>query len=184
MQSVLLPISPVLIAERLGLALGEQIVKAAGDTEVAYDMAGQLYASPSGWILLSVPNAIVRGVFASMRAPGIELPPQDSKVPGSPLNAHISVFRKEEIEALGGVDKITERGQEFRYSIGRLKTVVPHGWAAMSRVWFLTVHSPELQDLRRSYGLSSLPNNGEFAFHITVAVRRKGVLGRNEKTKV
>jgi hypothetical protein len=47
----------------------------------------------------------------------------------------------------------------------------------------LRVHSPELQELRRSYGLSSLPNDGKFDFHITVAIRRKNVLGRNTVSK-
>jgi len=155
-------------------------LKEAGDTEPSYALSGMLYAIPNGWVILSVPNALVRGVFDAMDEPGVELPPsgEDGK-----LNARISVFRPEEVEQLGGIDKITERGKRFAYSIGRLETVEPAGWPAMSRAWLLRVHSPELQNLRRSYGLSSLPNDGKFAFHITVAVRRRGVLGRNDTGK-
>lgn len=161
-------------------AAGEALVKQASDAELVYNLAGRLYASESGWILMSVPNALVRGVFSAMREPGIELPPSGSD---GHLNAHVSVMRPEEVEMLGGVDKITERGKSFTYTLGRVYTVEPNGWGDMSRVWFVKVHSPELQELRRSYGLSSLPNDGKYDFHITCAVRRKRVLGRNETAK-
>ena len=158
-------------------------VKCAGDTHPAYNMAGMLFGKNSeehgSWVMLAVPNALVRGVFSAMQEPGIELPPsKDGK-----LVAHISVMRPEEIDLIGGLDKITERGDTFHYNLGKLVHCVPDGWKEMSDCWFLEAHSPELQDLRRSYGLSSLPKNGEFKFHITVAVRRKGVLGRNSKGK-
>jgi 8-oxo-dGTP pyrophosphatase MutT (NUDIX family) len=45
------------------------------------------------------------------------------------------------------------------------------------------VASPELAALRKSYGLSALPNE-DHPFHITVAVRRKNVLGPNEVAKI
>ena len=183
MPSLLSPTPGLPYWAKQAYALGETIAKAAeaSDTpEVAYNLAGMLYKSTSGWVLLSVPNSLVHGIFNAMHEPGVELPP--SKDDGR-LNAHISVIRPEELETIGGADKITERGKQFRYTLGRLKTVVPHGWSEMERVWFCEVHSPELQELRRSYGLSGLPKDGEFAFHITVAVRRKKVLGRNETGK-
>lgn len=153
--------------------------KSASDTEPSYAFSGQLYATDSGWIMLSVPNALVRGAFSAMTEPGLELPfNKEGK-----LNAHISVFRPEELEEVGGIEKVTERGKTFRYSVGRFVSTVPAGWSSMARVWFFTVHSPELQALRRSYGLSSLPNKGDFDFHVTVAVRRRGVLGRNTTKK-
>jgi len=159
-------------------------VKIAGDTSPSYDMSGRLYGKESdehgAWVMLSVPNALVRGVFAGMDAPGIEIPPSSND---HGLMAHVSVMRPEEIDIIGGLDKITERGKNFNYRIGGLTHCVPNGWKEMSDCWFLKVHSPGLQALRRSYGLSSLPNNGELDFHVTVAVRRKGVLGRTEKAK-
>lgn len=160
---------------------GQELVKAAADAspEPAYDMSGMLYMAPSGYGLLSVPNALVRGVFSSLNDNGLELPPG----PGGRLNAHITVFKPDEIKTLGGPDGLTERGKHFNYRVGGLVSVAPAGWTEMSKVWMLRVHSPELQELRRSYGLSSLPSNGKFDFHITVAVRRKGVLGRNDASK-
>jgi hypothetical protein len=155
-------------------------VKLANDPKVAYSLAGTLYLAKSGFLLLSVPNALVRGFFSAMNEPGVELPPVG---PDGQLNAHLTVMRPEEIKQIGGADKITERGKQFGYTIGRLYSVKPSGWPAMARVWVLRVHSAELQKLRRSYGLSSLPNNGKHDFYVGVAVRRKSVLGRNDVRK-
>lgn len=162
--------------------LGRSVVKQAADTpEIVYNLSGGLYLSKSGWLLLSVPNALVRGIFAAMAEPGIELPPYDD-TPGN-LNAHCTVMRPSEIAMLGGPDRISERGKQFAYTIGRLYSVEPADWPNIERVWYVKVHSPALQELRRAYGLSSLPNEGKYVFHITVAVRRRGVLARNEKAK-
>lgn len=160
---------------------GRRLVKEAGDATLTYNLAGTLYASKSGWALLSVPNALVRGVFSAMKEPGIELPPYNDD-PGQ-LNAHISVMSKDDIDKIGGPDRITERGKQFTYTLGRIYHVDPDGWPDIVRVWYIKVHSPELQELRRSYGLTSLPNDGKYDFHISVAVRRKKVLGRNEAAK-
>lgn len=168
------------LATCLHALAGRALVKQAGVATPVYNLAGRLYLSKSNWLLLSVPNALVHGVFAAMDEPGIELPPS----PSGKLEAHITVFSDADLEAVGGPDKITERGKMFHYSIGKFMSVEPKGWPNMSKAWFLQVYSPELQALRRSYGLSSLPHGGEHDFHITCAVRRKGVLGRNERSKV
>lgn len=166
--------------QALAELVGRRAVKHAGDAAPVYNMAGTLYLADSNWIMLSVPNALVRGSFAAMHEPGVELPPPG---PTGKLVAHITVIRPEELDVIGGPDKISERGKQFRYSLGRLKEVEPDGWPEMAKVYFLTVHSPELQALRRSYGLTSLPKDGEHPFHVTVAVKKKGVLARNAKAK-
>lgn len=158
---------------------GADFVKQAlAEPEVAYNLTGQLYLSKTGWLLLSVPNSFARGVFSAMQEPGIELPTDDEGA----FNAHVSVMRPEELSMIGGGSAVTERGKQYRYTLGRIYTVEPTD-TTLSKVWFVKVHSPELQELRRSYGLSSLPNEGKFAFHVTVAVRRRKVLGRNEARK-
>ena len=145
---------------------------AAASPTTSYGMKGKLYKSRSGWILLSVPNGLVRGAFDALNEPGLELPPSGPDENG--FNAHISVMRPEELETVeGGADAITERGKDFSYTLGPIKTVTPSGWGEMSKVWFIEVQSPELKKLRRSYGLTSLPKNNQFQFHITIAVRRK-----------
>jgi len=153
------------------------------ESAVGTEMVGKLYRSDSGWILLKVPNALVRGIFATIDEPGIELPPKDSE-DDSRLNAHISVMRPEEVATIpGGANAITERGRDFRYRIGKMESFNPRGWAAMSKCWVLNVKSPELEKFRKSYGLTAIPNDGKYPFHITVAVRRKKVLQENEIAK-
>ena len=128
-----------------------------------------LYASKSGWLLLSVPNALARGAFDALNEPGVELPPD--------FNAHISVIRPEELAEKGLTqDSITERGHDFRYTLGPVRTVSPHGWDEISKVWYIEVNSPDLEKVRKSYGLSPLPNSNQFKFHITFATRKKNVI--------
>jgi len=140
------------------------------------EAVGKLYFSSSGWLLLSVPNAVVRGHFDSLDEPGIELPIGDS----TRLEAHISVMRPEELQSIGGPRAVTERGRDFHYIVGRMKTVTPSGWPDVSRAWVLPVKSRELEQLRKTYGLPALPQH---PFHITVAIRRKGVLYENARGK-
>lgn len=154
--------------------------KAASDAESTYALHGRLFLSKSGWLLLSVPNALLRGAFDALHEPGVSLPFHSD---GS-LDAHISVMRPEDIEQIGGADKVTERGKMFSYQLGPVKTVKPAGWVENERVWFIEVQSPELKQLRKSYGLTPLPNNDKFQFHITFAVRKAGVLRNNEISKV
>jgi len=115
------------------------------------------------WGKLQVPQAIARGLFASISDPGVRLP--DGK-------AHISVFTTKEIEKLGGREKIKERGRDFHFTLGTMRQVNPSGWPEMSRVYFATVQSPELKKLRKSYGLTPLLH-GSHPFHITVGVKPK-----------
>lgn len=158
--------------------LGQEFYKEAADPVTAYNLAGTLYRSQSGWLLLSVSNTFVRGLFSMMKEPGVELPLKDGK-----LEAHISVMRPEELTQIGGADKVTERGKQYHFSLGRWQTIEPDNAPGIAKVWYVKVHSPELQALRRSYGLSSLPNHGQYDFHISVAVLRRGVLGRNDTRK-
>lgn len=146
-------------------------------------LSGRLYLAKSGWLLLAVPNALVRGVYDALTAPGAELP--TAGIWGTDenkelLNAHISVMTADEVNKIGA-DKINERGHTFHYSLGALKEITPKT-ANLSRVWAIQVASPSLAALRKSYGLTPLLN-GDHAFHITVAVRRKNVLKDNDVSR-
>lgn len=150
-----------------------------------YPLAGRLYLAKSGWLLLSVPNALVRGVFDAMAAPGTELPLAGvmnvPNVGDGVLNAHISVMTADEVNKVG-VDNINERGHMFAYRLGGMKEIAVKNVDGVSKVWVIEVSSPELTALRKSYGLSPLPN-GDHPFHITVACRRKKVLQDNDVRK-
>jgi adenylylsulfate kinase len=155
--------------------------KAAGTPSSAYSLAGRLVGTRSGWVILEVPMALVRGAFDALHEPGAEIPPAHSDYEN--YKAHISVMRPEELKDVGGAGKVTERGHYFHYTLGPVQSVTPAGWSEMSKVWFIKVKSPELQKLRRTYGLSSKPNDDEFDFHITIGVRRKSVLQANDVSK-
>lgn len=147
-------------------------------------LAGRLYVSKSGWLILSVPNALVRGIFDALVAPGAELPLTGvmnvPNLPADTLNAHISVMTADEVSKIGD-DKITERGHMFHYALGGLKEIPVRNVDGVSRVWVIQVASPALTALRKSYGLSPSPNN--HGFHITVAVRKKNVLSGDGTSK-
>jgi hypothetical protein len=62
-------------------ALARRVVTrcaSAARPELSYSLRGRLYASSSGWLLLSVPNALARGAFDALNEPGVELPPRTS----------------------------------------------------------------------------------------------------------
>ena len=152
------------------------LFKAAKAPAKSYAMEGELYLSKTGWLMVRVPHSLVRGVFSTINEQGIELPTN----PSGKLEAHISVMRPEELEQIGGPERITERGKAFSYTLGPLRTIAKPADTSLSRVWYVEVKSPDIQALRRSYGLSS---NGKFDLHITAAVRRKNVLTDNATTK-
>lgn len=147
-----------------------------------YPFSGRLVHSSSGWLLLEIPNALIRGAFMAMDVPGAELPTNSE----GRLNAHISVMRPEEIERIGGAEKISELGKRFRFRLGPLYEVNPLGWKEMDKVWMFRVISPDLNNLRKSYGLNPNPMRGntELRLHATVAVRRRGVLRNGPVAKV
>jgi len=148
-------------------------------------LSGRLYLAKSGWLLLSVPNALVRGVYDALAVPGVELPKAGllnvPNVDAELLNAHISVMTADEVKSVGE-DRINERGHAFCYSLGSLREIDVRGIEGISKVWVIEVSSPELSALRRTYGLSALPKENQ-PFHITVAVRKKNVLYANETGK-
>lgn len=151
------------------------LTKEAGSSRSTYSLAGRLVGSRSGWVLLEVPSALARGAFDALHEPGAELPPDPS--------AHIRVMGPDELEQIGGIDRITERGHFFRYQLGPVQVVDPDDWPEMSKAWCIKVISPELEKLRKSYGLTAKPRNNSFDFHIVFAVRRKHVLKENDVTK-
>lgn len=153
--------------QRFGL-LGLAYVKSGG--RVCYALAGRLYLA-DGRLVASVPRGLAAGIAKALTVLGAERPP-DAQL------GRIEILTPEEVQAIGA-DQISERGKTLRYSLGRLYEA--EGEGGWEKVWYVRVHSPEMQALRRSYGLSSLPQADGFRF--VVAVRRRGVLGRNEVRK-
>jgi len=155
--------------------LGE---KCAADGQAR--LSGMLQLNQDGYLVLTVPNALVRGLFQSLDAPGVELPPAPE---GRQFQAQLVVMTPEEVAAAGGPEAITERGRSFSYRIVGLEDAPARNWPEISRCWMLRVTSLPLQALRKSYGLTALPGGGQEPFSILVACRRSGVLGHNTTSK-
>jgi len=149
--------------EQLGHAI-VHLTKSAADATLSYGLTGQLQLSRTGWLVLKVPNAIGHGAFQALNEPGVEMPLSESL---GHYNAHISVMRPSEVEQLGGPDKIKERGKNFSFTLGPVRSVNPAGWEEMSKAWFISVRSPELMKLRKAYGL----DKPKYPFHLTFAVK-------------
>ncbi len=175
---------PLHPAYQAGNALG-WLYRGDKQASTQYPLSGRLYLAKNGWLLLSVPNALVRGVFDALTAPGAELPTNQAldvdNSAGELLNAHIPVMTAEEVRKIGP-DKISERGHMFGYALGALKEMKIPGAPQISKMWGIQIASPALSTLRKSYGLSGHLHDDQ-PFHIVIAVRRKNVIGRNDVSK-
>lgn len=149
------------------------------EKRAAVRMTGLLQATSSGYLLVGIPTALVRGIYDAMDEPGISLP---ASVDGGALRAGIVVMTPEELKSIGGADKVTERGKQFSYSLGSLEEAPATNWPGVSVCWHLRIHAPELGKLRRTYGLSTKVE-GDNDFSIVVACRKTGVLTSNPTSK-
>jgi len=124
---------------------------------------GTLRQRDNGFLYLDISNNVIHGMYSLIDEEDIDKPPYfgDGEV-----GAHVSVAYEEEVEDL----EIKEIGKEYNFKLGKFYSTNPEGWDKMERVWFVEVVAPELEKLRKKYGLSKLLNGHKF--HITVAVRR------------
>jgi uncharacterized protein YehS (DUF1456 family) len=116
---------------------------------------GILVQQKDGYAYLKVDDNYIHQLFERLNILGFKKPPyfRRKNSPG----AHISVVYKDENV------KLKEIGQKFSFKLKDIILIsgVKHDFIV------LRVSSPELKQLRRSYGLSSLLNN--HSFHITLA---------------
>lgn len=134
----------------------------------------------SDYLLVGVPTSLVRGIFDAMHEPGITLP---STLESGGLRAGIVVMTPEELQSIGGPSKVSERGKQYTYTLGKLQEAKADNWPGVSSCWHLRVHSPDLTKLRRSYGLPA-KIEGKSDFSIVVACRKLGVLASNTTSKI
>ena len=142
-------------------------------------LSGLLQATRSNYLIVAVPTGLVRGVFDALHLPGLSLP---SAIDGESLRAGIVVMTPAELERVGGAAKINERGRVYPYSLGELQEVAAKDWPGVAACWHLRVRSPELGELRRTYGLPTKVE-GESDFSIVVACRKTGVLVASATSK-
>jgi hypothetical protein len=113
----------------------------------------------NGFIYLDIPDAIISGFMSLIKGKVIHPKKASDNYPG----AHISVMQAEDTDK-----KVKEIGKKFKFTIIGAEQTEPEGWDGVNKVYFITVDSPELENLRKSYGLSK--KNKGHNFHITIAV--------------
>lgn len=147
---------------------GYGLVKTSATESDCVSLSGRLYVSGNSSLALSVPNALVRGAFDALGEPGTELPAINERI-----QAHILVMTPNELKSVGGPDAIKERGHSFSYSLKETRSLASTAWPDISKIWYITVDSSDLRNLRRSYGLSPLLQDDDF--RIVFAIRRRNV---------
>ena len=131
---------------------------------------GKLILTNNGSLCLLVPAPIVRGAFASIPDQGTSLPPNIGRV---------VVMTPSEVKTIGP-NNIDERGHEFNYRLGPIHETT--GYKGISKIWYQEVKSTELNNLRKSYGLSDKPSGDKFK--LIIAIRKTNVLRDNAVSKL
>jgi hypothetical protein len=139
---------------------------------------GLLQLSKSGHLVVTVPAAVVRGLYDSLDSPGLSLP---KNADGS-VRSNIVVMTPEEVKLIGGPDKITERGSSFSYAFGDFFISPAKNWLGVSKCWLWHVKSPDLSQVRRTYGLPA-KIDGVSDFSLMIAYQKSGVTQSNGVSK-
>lgn len=126
-----------------------------------------------GYYYIQIDKNLIKGLFNLLDEDNVELPPYfkencDNKISNC-IGGHISCISDEE-KVTG---KINELGKYFNFTLGDIKSVNPKEWEDMERVWFIEVDIPDMQILRKKYGLPDTYKDSGHSFHITFACRRK-----------
>lgn len=118
-----------------------------------------------GFVYLDIQDEDLKSLYAAFKQAKMELPPYFS--PGM-AGAHVSVILGNEARA-GGI-KVAEVGQKFTFRIAEVISLKPES-SSLSKVWFLTLTSPEMDVLRVRYGLTPRIH-GDHDFHLTFAIEK------------
>lgn len=136
---------------------------------ISVPLRGTLKQTDDGFVYLNLSNDVIHGLFTLIDDEGIEKPPYD-KGKYNGLGAHISVMNQDEFKE---ETEIKEIGKEFSFKLGKFYSTRPENWDEMDRVWFVSIISPELEKLRKKYGLPKTYQGKGHDFHITIGVRKK-----------
>jgi uncharacterized protein YciU (UPF0263 family) len=128
-------------------------------------LKGKLKQTDDGFVYLDINDDLMKGLFPLIDKDGIDKPPYFNKK-FNEVGAHVSIISGNEI----GDSKIKEVGKDFNFELGDFKSTDPDGWDEMKKVYFVQIHSKELEDLRAKYGLTKKKDGHEF--HITIAVEK------------
>jgi hypothetical protein len=126
-----------------------------------YEWRGTLRETEDGFVYVDLDDAYIHELIRYIEPYGFIEPPYFGK-PGL-VGAHISLFYSGE-KPEGGLEEI---GQEISFTPTTTQTVKPPSWENIDEVFILEVDSPELEEMRKKYGLEKR----EIPFHITIGVK-------------
>lgn len=120
----------------------------------------------NGFVYVDVDDAYVHELIQFIQKEGFEEPPYFDG-PGL-VGAHITVVYPEEMKKYG-VKSIEECGTSIYFTPRTCQIVHPPRWQEIDEVYFIVVDAPQLDNLRKKYGLPKR----EYDFHITIGVKPK-----------
>ncbi|MCH9621404.1 MAG: hypothetical protein S4CHLAM20_08240 [Chlamydiia bacterium] len=128
-------------------------------------IAGTLKQDARGFIYLDIANEYITSIIPFFNDASIDMPPyfQGKFIHG----AHISIATPDEEKKLYSPLPI---GEVFSFSITGCFRATPLFDIKNKFAWYLTVASEELEEIRKSMGLSALPNDE--TYFITVAYKK------------
>lgn len=124
---------------------------------------GVLTEKNDGFVYLKVDDRYINQLLFRLPYHQYAMPPYFRR-PNAP-GAHISVFYTDERNQTG---KISEIGQKYSFKITGIALVPPKSHEYL----VLEVEAPDLEQLRKKYGLSPLLKGHKF--HITVGKKKRG----------
>lgn len=137
----------------------EEILKAPFNEKLTKlkPMKGRLMMSPSGHLYLKIPDSIISIALSFIQPERRNLCNLSSI---SFFGANVGVMLPHEIKRTSEGKILDEVGEEFYFSVrGCFTTKIKE----CSEVWFLTVDSPGLENIRRKYGLNPTPSFSAFS---------------------
>lgn len=129
----------------------------------------------NGFVYLDVSNAFIDEVVPLLDLAGVLRPLPTA---AASLGAHVTVFTEGELTK-HEIWSIYEVGQEFSFSVKEIRSFTMNSPKGLKRVWAVIVDAPELEALRRSYGLCSKPKG--YDFHISLGKQIPVGTGEEER---
>jgi hypothetical protein len=134
---------------------------------VQIEQKGTLKQKANGYLYLDVSDDFITLAIPLIDVPGRIVPPSHYTNKKG-IGAHISVIYENEIIAKD-IWEIEELGQEYTFSVMELRSIKMTNNNKMQKLWLIAVDAPELETLRKKYGLRPLLKGHDF--HITIGTQ-------------
>lgn len=117
--------------------------------------------SSSGFVYVKLDDSFIHKLIPFIQDEGFEEPPYF----GDPalVGAHITVIYPSELN-----QEVEECGEEITFVPRECQVVRPLRWEGINEVYILVVDAPELDKIRKKYGLEKQT----YDFHVTIGVKK------------